>query len=148
MTCREWAIVLHGMLLILLWMLQDDIYTCFSVYISTMAIFLSYVNKSVLLKSLQRPSQHVLLLFYLLEEYHCLHNRIHVYVVAFAQCHLLQKKTLVSNLFLSLYFIYGDFCTFVHYSFTSYLGPVQDPYYLFHLDNVPVKKIMETLGLN
>ena len=40
-------------------MLQDDIYTCFSVYTSTMAIFLSYVNKSVLLKSLKRPSQHV-----------------------------------------------------------------------------------------
>ena len=30
----------------------------------------------------------------------------------------------------------------------DYLHPVQDPNYLFHLDNVPAKKIMETLGLN
>jgi len=50
-----------------------------------------------------------------------LYGRILVQVVAFTQCHLLYncKNTLVSDLFLSLYFISEDFSTVALYSFTS-----------------------------
>jgi hypothetical protein len=56
-TCWEWANALHGMLLVLLWMLVSQaVVGCsnnFCVYITSTAFFPSHVNKSELLKSLK-----------------------------------------------------------------------------------------------